>query len=48
MFSTRFNKVYCMNDEDYLCEKYPSKWLCPPMNDNLPCKDCLYSILKYN
>lgn len=35
-----------MNDEDYICTKYDKKWLCPSSNDNLSCKDCLYSFLK--
>lgn len=25
----------------YECGKYPQKWLCPPENDHLDCKDCI-------
>lgn len=34
---------------EYRCKKYPQKWLCPPENDHLDCKDCIHSepITKY-
>ena len=33
---------------DYRCDKYGKdspKWLCPVENDNLDCKDCIWSSL---
>lgn len=33
---------------EYKCLKYERKYLCPPMNDNLDCKDCIYSSLIIN
>lgn len=30
-------------DYQYECTKYGEKWLCPPENDTLECKDCIWS-----
>lgn len=31
---------------EYYCMRYQDKWLCPPKNDLLDCKDCIYSTTK--